>query len=327
MADQRSTSFGAGPRLPWQNDHREGCRFGLILAAIALAFVVPAILIPGWSLPERERAEMEQLPPRLAKLVQQVDPEPVPEPLVTLAPEPEPELTEPQPKLTEPSAPTEVAPPTISNPEVPEPVENPANAQAQARETASKSGLFAMKDRLAALTATNDAPVQQVQANVDGNALAQQHERPTTQELTAGSGGVETTDGPRKDVTVEQHQVAEVSAPAEPVVASQPSASSKPLGAGERSMSNIRQVFDAQKSALYALYQRELRQDPSLAGKLTLELVIEPDGSVSDCKVVSSELENAALEQRIALRVRMFNFGAAEVDTRRVAFPIDFLPG
>lgn len=92
-------------------------------------------------------------------------------------------------------------------------------------------------------------------------------------------------------------------------------------------MSNIRQVFDTQKSVLYGLYQRELRQDPTLEGKVTLELVIEPDGSVSDCKVVSSELGNPVLEQRIAMRVQMFNFGADNVETRKVRFPIDFLPG
>lgn len=324
MADERYTSFGTESRLPWQRDKGEGRRFSLILVAITLLFVVPAILIPGWTLPERERAEMEQVPPRLAKLLERAEPEPIqePEPAPLIKPKPEPE-----PEVAEQSTPAEAAPPTVRAPDVPEPTQNPADAQANARETASKSGLFAMKDRLAALTATNDVSVQQVQANVDGSALAQRDNRPTEQELTKGSGGIKSTTGPRKDVSIEAHQVAEVSAPAAPVVASQPSEVSGPKSAGERTMSNIRQVFDAQKSALYALYQRELRQDPSLAGKLTLELVIEPDGSVSDCKVVSSELENAALEQRIALRVRLFNFGAADVDTRRVAFPIDFLPG
>lgn len=96
---------------------------------------------------------------------------------------------------------------------------------------------------------------------------------------------------------------------------------------GERAMSNIRKVFAAHKTALYSLYRRELRQDPTLAGKVLLELVIEPDGSVSACDVVSSELDNPGLEQRIAMRVRLFNFGADEVGTRKVRFPIDFLPG
>ena len=92
-------------------------------------------------------------------------------------------------------------------------------------------------------------------------------------------------------------------------------------------MSNIRKVFDAQKTALYSMYRRELRQDPTLEGKVLLELVIEPDGSVSACEVVSSELEHPGLEQRLAMRVRLFNFGADNVEARRVRFPIDFLPG
>ncbi|MEP1581329.1 MAG: TonB family protein, partial [Marinobacter sp.] len=85
--------------------------------------------------------------------------------------------------------------------------------------------------------------------------------------------------------------------------------------------------FDAQKTSLYSLYRRELRQDPTLEGKVMLELVIEPDGSVSSCEVVSSELGNQSLEQRIAMRVRLFNFGEDDVEPRTVRFPIDFLPG
>ena len=241
MADERYTSFGTESRLPWQRDKGEGRRFSLILVAITLLFVVPAILIPGWTLPERERAEMEQVPPRLAKLLERAEPEPIqePEPAPLIKPKPEPE-----PEVAEQSTPAEAAPPTVRAPDVPEPTQNPANAQANARETASKSGLFAMKDRLAALTATNDVSVQQVQANVDGSALAQRDNRPTEQELTKGSGGIKSTTGPRKDVSIEAHQVAEVSAPAAPVVASQPSEVSGPKSAGERTMSNIRQVFD-----------------------------------------------------------------------------------
>ncbi|HET8849011.1 MAG TPA: AgmX/PglI C-terminal domain-containing protein [Marinobacter sp.] len=314
MADDRSAAF----------------RFRIILGLIAMVFAVPAILIPGWTLPERERVGMEQVPPRLAKLVERADPmpEPAPEPEQTpeaLA-EPNPE---PLPEVAREPAPEKATPPAASEVNIPEPPPEPEDIRTKARQTASKSGLFAMKDRLAELTATHDVPVERLEANVDSDALGQPQpeDKPLEQDLTAGSGGIATVKGPGKEVAVAGHTVAEVSAPDAPVVTGQSPASSRSSGAGERTMSNIRQVFDAQKSALYALYQRELRQDPTLAGKLTLELIIEPDGSVSDCRVLNSELENAALEQRIALRVRMFNFGAADVDTRRVAFPIDFLPG
>jgi TonB family protein len=142
--------------------------------------------------------------------------------------------------------------------------------------------------------------------------------------VLAGSGGVQSREGPAREVALAEQSVQTVSAPREVAVA--PATPARP-SVGERAMSNIRQVFDTQKSVLYALNQRELRQDPTLEGKVTLELVIEPDGSVSACQVVSSELGNPALEQRIAMRVQMFNFGADNVETRKVRFPIDFLPG
>jgi hypothetical protein len=43
--------------------------------------------------------------------------------------------------------------------------------------------------------------------------------------------------------------------------------------------------------------------------------------------VVDSELNYPKLEQRIAMRVRLFNFGAADVERRELNFPLDFLPG
>jgi len=136
-------------------------------------------------------------------------------------------------------------------------------------------------------------------------------------------------ENPVTEAAVADHKVKKIAPktePAEQTIARADPAPGKP-SAGERAMSNIRKVFDAQKTALYSLYKRELRQDPTLEGKVLLELVIEPDGSVSACEVVSSELENPTLEQRIAMRVRMFNFGADSVEQRKVRFPVDFLPG
>jgi outer membrane biosynthesis protein TonB len=140
----------------------------------------------------------------------------------------------------------------------------------------------------------------------------------------SGSGGVNRESAPESGVAVAGHEVREVEVAQE---ATPEPAPARDSGPGTRAMSNIRQVFDAGKTALYSLYRRELRQDPTLEGKLMLELVIEPDGSVSRCEVVSSELDNENLEKRIATRVRLFNFGEDDVETRTVRFPIDFLPG
>lgn len=301
-------------RLPWSRDGRESARFGVILAVMLALFLVPALIIPNLQVPERERSEAERIPPRLAQLVEAPKPVVVEVPEPEPSPEPEPERVEAEPVVADPEPRPE---PRISAP--------PEQTTEQARENAARSGLFAMKDRLAALKAPEpSARPENRTANMgDAQAEVQQSEDDRSRVL-AGSGGVQSREGPAREVALAEQSVQTVSAPRE--VAAAPAATARP-SVGERAMSNIRQVFDTQKSVLYALYQRELRQDPTLEGKVTLELVIEPDGSVSACQVVSSELGNPALEQRIAMRVQMFNFGADNVETRKVRFPIDFLPG
>ena len=321
MAERHPSNFSS--RLPWSRDRAESVRFGLIVTLIMAVFMIPGLLIPWLEVPEIDRAEAEKVPPRLAKLVEPPKPVklPEPEPVKKPEPEPEPEVVKQEPK-PEPE-------PPLSKPEpAPEVAEPPAQTTEQARETASRSGLFAMKDRLAALTTPEPAKADRtLKANVSGAEVDGLSARSPSDTVLAGSGGVASREGPAGEVDVAGHNVSEVQAPKE--AAPRVAKVQKPARStvGERAMSNIRQVFDTQKSVLYSLYQRELRKDPTLEGKVTLELVIEPDGSVSVCNVVGSELSNPALEQRIAMRVQMFNFGAANVEARKVRFPIDFLPG
>ena len=64
-----------------------------------------------------------------------------------------------------------------------------------------------------------------------------------------------------------------------------------------------------------------------LQGKIVLRIIIEPDGSVSKCKMESSDMKSADLEADIVERVTKFNFGAKEgVPTTTILYPIDFLP-
>jgi len=97
--------------------------------------------------------------------------------------------------------------------------------------------------------------------------------------------------------------------------------------AGGRTDEEIQIVFDRYKSALYRLYNRELRNDPTLRGQVVLRLTIEPDGSVSFCEIQSSGLGAPTLEQQIVERVRSMDFGAKEgISAVTILYPIDFLP-
>lgn len=306
--------------LPWTPEHGETGRFGLILLLMLVLCLPPAILIPLAEVPEPDRKESADVPPRLARLIkQQAAPEPisVPEPDQDLSPEPE--QTD---KVEEPAPDRQKE---RSQPIAPAPVEKTGvQSVEQARARASRSGLLAMKDQLAALRAPESDAEPALVANVSDNSGRLQSDNPGADQALRGSGGVKADRGPTRQVEVEDHKVSEV--------ASVPEQTPKPVARQardpeERGMSNIRQVFDSQKTALYSLYRRELRQDPTLEGKVLLELVIEPDGSVSRCEVVSSELDHPELERRIATRVQLFNFGADNVAARKVKFPIDFLPG
>ncbi len=97
-------------------------------------------------------------------------------------------------------------------------------------------------------------------------------------------------------------------------------------GKASRSIEDVKLVFERNKGAIYALYNRALRDDPSLQGKVVLELKIAPDGSVTSCRVVNSELKNEDLERKLVARVRQFDFGNKEVEPMVVSWPVDFLP-
>jgi hypothetical protein len=57
-----------------------------------------------------------------------------------------------------------------------------------------------------------------------------------------------------------------------------------------------------------------------------VKLVIEPNGSVSAVELVSSELGSPALERKLLSRIRLINFGSANVERTTLNYSIDFLP-
>ena len=54
--------------------------------------------------------------------------------------------------------------------------------------------------------------------------------------------------------------------------------------------------------------------------------MIDPNGVVVDVRVVASELTDDTLVAKIVKRIRMFNFGAREVGTTTISYPVHFLP-
>jgi hypothetical protein len=94
-----------------------------------------------------------------------------------------------------------------------------------------------------------------------------------------------------------------------------------------RTDEEIQIVFDRYKASFYRLYNRELRNNPALKGRMILRLTIEPDGSVSMCALQSTDMDAPDLATQVVGRVRTINFGAKDgVPAVTIVYPIDFLP-
>ena len=97
-------------------------------------------------------------------------------------------------------------------------------------------------------------------------------------------------------------------------------------GKAGRSREEIERVFDTNKGRIFTLYNRALRENPALQGKVVLRLTIAPDGRVTFCEVVSSELNDPELEKALVQRVLQFQFDTKDVEPITTTKPIDFFP-
>jgi periplasmic protein TonB len=97
-------------------------------------------------------------------------------------------------------------------------------------------------------------------------------------------------------------------------------------GKASRSLEDIKIVLERSKGSLYSIYNRALREDASLQGKVVVELKIAPSGEVMSARVISSELKTPDLEAKILARIRTLDFGAKDVSEMVTTWPLDFLP-
>jgi periplasmic protein TonB len=97
-------------------------------------------------------------------------------------------------------------------------------------------------------------------------------------------------------------------------------------GKASRAIEDVRLVFERNKGSIYAIYNRALRDEPALQGKVVLKLTIAPSGGVVSCRIESTELHKPEVEEKLLARIRTFDFGAKDVNEMVVSYPLDFLP-
>jgi len=313
--------------VPWVDRTEEDRRHRRIAALALLLALLLSVLIPQIRLPQPEIPDEPEIPERLAQLViereQRPEPPPQEQEVVEEAAEEEPEEEE-VPEEEEPQV-AEAEP--VEEPPAPE-----TEARATARDRASQSGLLALTDELEDLASASveEKLGEQADISVEGSEATEVSRDIVTAEAADTSGGIQTEQLSRNvgatGGSVGDRETSRVeSGLAKAAAQSQREARTR-KGVAGRTDEEIQIVFDRNKAALYRIYNRALRSDPTLEGTVTLKLTIEPGGQVSACEVVASELDSEDLERKIVQRVRLFDFGAKDVPPVTITYPIDFLP-
>ncbi|MBP9216984.1 MAG: AgmX/PglI C-terminal domain-containing protein, partial [Agitococcus sp.] len=77
-------------------------------------------------------------------------------------------------------------------------------------------------------------------------------------------------------------------------------------------LQEVQRVFEQHHVALKNIYLRELSDSLTMKGELHLKLAITATGKVSQCEVISSNLNNLGLETKLVALVKSFEFGEGE---------------
>jgi len=306
------------PSLPWA-DHSEDRGFRWLMIIMLVLFLGAGLVLNLIKLPEIAQKNLVDVSPRLAKLIlekQKVKPPPVKE-----KPKEEVKKKEPEKKKEEPK-------------EVKK--KEPEKKKESARDVAKQSGLIALSDELEDLRESFDLDdtldLPQQTAGKQEIKIASTSDL-LTSTATQSSGGIKTDTLNRTIKTNEltQRQTTKVESKiesdeklAKATTARQQSGTGS--GGNKRSADEIERVFQQNKGSIFNLYNRALRKNPSLAGKVVVELTIMPNGAVTAVRILSSELGDEALERKLELRIKKFKFAAANVAEITVTYPIDFLP-
>ncbi len=310
--------------LPWTTTTDEKKRFQRILITVCIVTLLLSIIIPYLPTPAEDSQQAVVIPPRYARmlLTHKKPPPAAPKPVIREKPKPEEKIKKKPPsnKKVVPRKAEKVKP-------------KPAKQRrAAAREKAKRSGLLALSSELSALR--NNAAVASVRRQTlkkSTRGTTKKVQRAIiSQRAKKGSQGIDTHQLSRNTGNTQltnKHQSQQIDSPLQALPAPSPGTTANRDALPRRSDAEIQLVFDRYKGKLYTLYNRALRRDATLRGKVVLDLTIAPSGKVSSCKVISSELHNPKLERRLVTRIRMFDFGAQQVAVTRVTYPIDFFPG
>lgn len=334
--------FVALTSLDWgSSDNTEGL-FKRILIGVMVGFFAVSVALLTIKPAPVERQKVENIPQRLTKLFEEQKAKPqLEKPKLVESVKPKdltPQDIKPSESPTEPTVTAKSESKPVARADSTRNAGPSADEVAAARTRASQTGLVAMKDQLSALRslggANNFRQDQIVVGAGMGGGTGGGGSGPGGGErdliaraATQASGGVA---GRSVDYagggTLGGRAVTRVTAPGGGggAVAA---AAQEAKRSGKRSGEDIKLAFDANKSAIYGIYRRALRQNPLLEGRVVLKLSIDKSGKVTACSIASSALNDPDLEEKLVARVMLIEFAPQpSAETWTGTYQIDFVP-
>lgn len=319
--------------LPWRSDEQQDEKFKRLLQRVLILFLLFCFLVPWLKLIEQEYVEPERILVE-AKLLLKPKPKPAPPPPVVtkpveVAPIDKP-IEKPIEKPVEKPVQAPMKGPSDKKDDRPKQVAKAPNVDK--RESVAKAqGLTELSKQLNSMRGNVDvAKLRNKNVSESTIGTYATSDKTVLGAETAGrrSGGIQVSDAVMKGDSIAL--AAHYSTNVEGVIggdAMEGSQFSELSGqAGKRDMESIRRTLEQVKSNVSGLYQQTLLDNPDVAGKFTFKIVIQPDGSISDLRLISSELGIKQLESDILSRIKRVNFGAKDVLPTTVEYKFVFLP-
>lgn len=312
---------------------------------VSAALLAIIILIPLIKLADDDIKGSTPIPSRYVELLLEAAPEELEDATVA---EPEPEDAEEEPELQEAAPEEELAEPEpepVEEAEAEEVVEEPTpepeaevqkDLREQAREEAEQSGIMTFADELADLRDLSDladsqssAPLIEASSDASSAESFSPSDTITSSAIQAGSTGIQ---GNREREVTSTKLVSRSTTRVKDPISGQALKTQQTQGnnprakAQGRSDEEIRLVFSRHQGSFYRHYNRALREDDSLQGKVVLKFTIAPNGRVTSVEILESELDDEDLEAKILTKVRGMNFGAKDVPPVTTDFTLNFYP-
>lgn len=315
-------------RLPWSNKGSEQALWRACVVIMLLLLASVSVLVTSYVVPEKNRAELEALPPQLARLVKKtapVKPAPTPKAITKEAVKKPKPVVKPKalktPPKTKPKSSVKAKPKKLTQTK-----KSTKQQISKAREVARSSGVLALQSQMSALStavstagfaSSNDSKNVKAKgaasvstANAESlNAMAS-NQADNNKTL----GLVDTTLARNSVVQLEERDEERALAIAE---------QNRGL---TRNEDEVDLVVEGLRSTYRLLYKRALRDDPFLEGTLILTITIGAQGEVSSVDIVSNTLSDKTLLSKLIARMKLTNFGESKAKDFQKTLTFDFIP-